>query len=249
MHKTFLCGNCQNFFLAHEFVEQINRLYGLRELRLLCKSCIPQFKRWGSENQHKYLRIRLEEYFGAEQYIYSLNDPLTKKIRYIGRSKKPNQRFTRHLVGLSELLREVCGTSSMIKIDCNCEVHQARTGENSSRYWIADLARRNLKPILMILERVEPPLRVVEREMRWIAFLIQQKTRLNNAENQSPKLVKLIRRRKDSLLEILLENLTASGFTQDYHRELSHLNKYSGWVHAEFIDAVYRDKLKIDGVR
>ena len=241
MNKFYFCSICQQSYAAHEFIEEINRWHGLRVFRLLCRHCIREFVKWDNHTQRAYLQLRLEDHFGEDQYVYALCHPLTDEIHYVGRSNKPRQRYTRHLAGLTELTKEICPLSEKVKIKCECEVHSTRNTINSSRYWIADLTLKNLKPTLRILEKVAPSFRIPEREMRWIAHLIQNQARLVNTENQCSKIVELVRREKQSLLEIPLKQLIGNGFTTEYHRLLSHLNKYSGWQHAGFINSLNED--------
>lgn len=241
MNKTFLCAICQNNRFAHEFVEQINDWYGLREFRLLCKYCIPLFAVWKNQEQVLYLQQRLEKHYGEDQYIYALCQPATDELRYIGKTNNPRQRFTRHLAGLRELTKEICPFSEKIKLGCDCSVHSTRNLKNSSRYWIAHLTMKNLKPTMRILEKVTPAVRVAEREIRWITYSIQNKNRLLNAENQSPALRKIVRQEKESFLDIPLGKLVTRGFTFKYRSLLFGVQKFSGWNYAEFIHSTYNN--------
>lgn len=248
MRNLYFCPICENCYQAHEFLEQINQWYGLREFRILCRNCVPAFNLWDNDNKLDYIKARIEKFYGSEQFIYALLDPVTEEIRYIGRSNAPQKRYSRHLEGLSELTREICPETAKIKLDCDCEIHKTRNPSNSSRYWIADLKRRNLKPTLKILERVEPPYRVIEREMRWICHLIQQKANLLNAENQCLETRTVIRKRRSNFLNVPIADLKKNGFLKDFLGTIFQLNKSSGWLYAEFIYSVEND-LKIEKIR
>ena len=61
-------------------------------------------------------------------YIYALKDPITKKIRYIGKANNPVDRLYKHL---------------------------ADKKTNHRTCWIKSLKSRNLKPVLEILAIVD----------------------------------------------------------------------------------------------
>lgn len=91
------------------------------------------------------LQISIDDLKSGNQriFIYGLIDPRTNQIRYIGQSVRPKERLTNH---------------------CNEKAHCHRA------HWIQSLARDGLKPILLILDTVEPGAdwRCVERD--WIAY-------------------------------------------------------------------------------
>ena len=238
MPNLYFCFICENSYQAHEFLEQINQWYGLREFRILCRYCVPAFNLWKNKKKLDYVKDRIEKFYGSDQFIYALLEPVTDEIRYVGRSNAPQKRYNRHLEGFRELTTQICPTSRKTKIDCDCDTHKTRNPSNSSRYWIADLKRRDLKPTLKILEKVEPPHRVIEREMRWIGRLIQQKTELLNAENQCFETRTVISKRKANFLEVPLAELQKNGFLKDFLGTIFRLNKASGWHYAEFIYCV-----------
>lgn len=238
MPNFYLCPLCEKSYEAHEFLEQLNQWYGLREFRILCQSCLPAFNLWKNKKKLEYIKDQLEKFYGSEQFIYALSDPKTDEIRYVGRTNAPQKRYNRHLDGFRELSAKICRKTGKSNLDCKCKTHKTRKPSNSSRYWIADLTRRNLKPVLKILEKVEQPVRVVEREMRWICYLIQQKTKLLNAENQCPEAQTLIRGQKPNFMEVQIDDLQSTGFLNDFSRAITRINKVSGWQYAEFIDSV-----------
>ena len=78
-------------------------------------------------------------------WIYALDCPVTYRVRYVGKSKKPQTRFQTHL-------------------------HDAT---NEDMYnWMAELTERELKPGICYLERV-PDEESSEAESRWINLLIR----------------------------------------------------------------------------
>ena len=77
-------------------------------------------------------------------YIYSLTDPITNQIRYIGKSIDPQQRYYAHISRCKER-----------RTHTNC--------------WIYGLSSKNLKPILNIIEECNE-LNWVEREQHHISL-------------------------------------------------------------------------------
>ncbi len=77
-------------------------------------------------------------------FIYGLKDPLTKEIRYIGKSDSPSSRYQNHL--------------SMSAADVN----------RHKKNWIKSLQQQMMRPELVILERVNDE-SWEERERWWIA--------------------------------------------------------------------------------
>ena len=78
----------------------------------------------------------------SKGYIYSLIDPRTKEIRYIGSTTTPKARLTQHL-----------SESNNIK----------------KFNWIQSLLSENLKPILNIIECVNVS-NLIEREQYWANY-------------------------------------------------------------------------------
>ena len=78
----------------------------------------------------------------SKGYIYSLIDPRTKEIRYIGSTTTPKARLTQHL-----------SESNNIK----------------KFNWIQSLLSENLKPILNIIECVNVS-NLIEREQYWTNY-------------------------------------------------------------------------------
>lgn len=63
-------------------------------------------------------------------YIYSLTDPITNKVRYIGKSIEPSQRYSAHLT-------------------------RAKKRKNYTNCWIYGLLKKGLKPIMTIIEECD----------------------------------------------------------------------------------------------
>lgn len=77
-------------------------------------------------------------------FIYSLSDPTTKEVRYIGKTNNVKRRYNEHLIGK--------------KIPLN----------NHKDNWIRTLTSKNLKPILNVIEEVTNE-DWGEREIYWIS--------------------------------------------------------------------------------
>lgn len=60
-------------------------------------------------------------------FIYTLTDPRTNQVRYVGKSNKPNKRLSTHL---------------------------SRTEKNYKHSWLLNLANNGLKPILDIIDEI-----------------------------------------------------------------------------------------------
>ncbi len=79
-------------------------------------------------------------------YIYTLLDPTTKKIRYVGQTRSPKRRIQSHI----DYARNYKGRRKI----CN---------------WIQSLLKKNMKPILCIIEETTKEL-WVNREKFWIKY-------------------------------------------------------------------------------
>lgn len=78
-------------------------------------------------------------------YIYTLSDPITKQIRYVGKSVNPNRRYHAHL-SLSRM----------------ADSHRSR--------WIYGLLQNGLYPIITIVDTVEDYEDWREIERSWVRF-------------------------------------------------------------------------------
>lgn len=85
-------------------------------------------------------------------YIYTLSDPLTKEVRYVGKSVNPKKRLDNHL-------------HIKKKAHCSC--------------WIQSLKNKDLKPIFSIIEITDKE-NWIDREQYWIAYYKQQGANLTN---------------------------------------------------------------------
>lgn len=114
------------------------------------------------------------------QVIYTLVDPRTDVVHYVGRTCNPKKRYTQHL------------SVTRAKDICTKEKEE----------WTWELRALGLRPRMDIVETVEPPpIRVLERERRWLYHFIQQRAPLTNIEAIAhPHLVKAIRRSRANFL-------------------------------------------------
>lgn len=80
----------------------------------------------------------------ATNYIYGLRDPLTREIRYVGKSTQPIFRLRGHLKDAKE-----------------ARTHKQR--------WLRQLEEKGLAPELVILEEVKAPRTWQQAEREWIA--------------------------------------------------------------------------------
>ncbi len=102
--------------------------------------------------------------------IYALVDPETKRVRYVGRSARPERRFAAHL-------------------------SEVKTYRRPKDRWIRDLLDRGLKPALVILEELEGHLssygmtgdtrHIAHAERRWIRRLLEAGHPLTNADTHT----------------------------------------------------------------
>lgn len=114
------------------------------------------------------------------QFIYTLVDPRTEGVHYVGRTCNPKKRYTQHLA------------TTRAKDICTLEKEK----------WTWELRSLGLRPRMEIVETVEPPpMRVLERERRWLFHYIQQRAPLTNIEAQAyHHLVKAVRRSRANFL-------------------------------------------------
>lgn len=107
-------------------------------------------------------------YRSSEQYIYTLADPRTQEVRYVGWSHEPRRRLRRHMKYLE--------------------------GRQEMRDWLGDLHQHGLWPVLEIVDGGEVASRhAEEREFRWILHYLRQGARLTNVEASYAHLVQACR--------------------------------------------------------
>lgn len=95
------------------------------------------------------------------RYIYSLSDPITDEIKYIGQTDNIQRRFNKHI--------------------------NNSTNKNSDEYntyksrWIRKLLESNLEPIMGIIEEVETLYESNKQEKFWIEKLTKEGLKLTNS--------------------------------------------------------------------
>lgn len=76
-------------------------------------------------------------------YIYTLKDPISLKIRYVGKTSKPTKRIKRHM--------------------CNSSLAESWTKKNK---WLLNLKKSNLLPIIEIIDETDGDIN--DLEIKWI---------------------------------------------------------------------------------
>lgn len=74
-------------------------------------------------------------------YIYTLSDPRTNSVRYVGRTKEPKTRYTAHITQHNDTARSA---------------------------WIAELKADGLQPIMQIIDSSDDKVTAREREQYWM---------------------------------------------------------------------------------
>ncbi len=108
------------------------------------------------------------------QVIYALVDPRDEQVRYIGRSGEVKRRYRLHCQA-STIARPIPTALGLLNEEtletqyyAPCAEAEAAGEPHTYRYWMHDLAEHALCPTLRVLEEVQPPRLVFERELRWI---------------------------------------------------------------------------------
>jgi hypothetical protein len=91
-------------------------------------------------------------------YIYALCDPVTMRIRYVGKSNNPNERFSSHL------------SERSLKV------------KNEKNAWIKSLLEQGMKPVMIILQEVTHGC-WAEAERAWICLLRMQGCIITNSSD------------------------------------------------------------------
>lgn len=126
-----------------------------------------------------------KEHRSPIQVIYTLVDPRTSAVHYVGRTGKPERRYKSHLYP---------------RAGYSCS--------HSKEEWILELRALGLRPLMVIVENVTPTRKVREREMRWLYHYFQQRAPLTNIEAEKlPRLVKAI---QSTQIDFLTEPLRSS---------------------------------------
>ncbi len=234
--KIFKCKICAGDKLAEHFANDLNKI-SIRGLRLVCCRCAPSFNQLSLNSRREFLKQKIGDYYGEKQYIYALCEPETKVVRYVGRTDNPQRRFNAHIQSPRAFAKEICFYSGVLKCECNCDQHKLWKNKIDSKSWIAKLMAKELKPVMKILEEVEPGWLVAEREIRHICQLIKENNEILNSENQSEKSRVLIKKQIFSFLDIDIEELEISGFLRKFEFSL-HLHE-SGWRRALQLHQVF----------
>ena len=79
-----------------------------------------------------------------ETYIYTLTDPRTNQIKYVGKTNNPYYRFRMH-------------------------IHEAKNGNTYKQNWIKGLLKSNLEPVFEIIDTIDN-----KDWMFWEQFWISQ---------------------------------------------------------------------------
>jgi hypothetical protein len=235
--SLFECPLCTRLVRASQLINDING-FQVRDARLFCAGCDKAFEAMPHRTRAEFLRRRFEEHYGDHQFIYALNDPYTGARRYVGRATNPKARHQQHIQQARkwspEQSQEIAATFLTHRPDSVERLH-------ASKKWIVSLLEKGDKPQLEILEAVNPPVRVSEREMRWISQSINEGHDLLNAENSTEVLRRLIRgQRVNSFLTVDLDKLIRSKFPA----KVEHLlyGRDTGWRRAVLIHTLYKPR-------
>lgn len=87
-------------------------------------------------------------------YIYTLTDPNTNQVRYVGKAKNPKDRYSNH-------------------------INKSRDKNTHKRNWINKLRKTNQKPLLEIIEETTDD-NWKEREKHWIKYYLNSGNKLVN---------------------------------------------------------------------
>lgn len=235
--SLFECPLCTRLVRASQLINDINGLQ-VRDARLFCADCDEAFEAMSYRARAEFLRRRFEEHYGDQQFIYAPNDPFTGARRYVGRATNPKARHQQHIQHARkwdpERSQEIAETFLFHRPESAERIH-------ASKKWIVSLLEKGEKTHLEILEAVNPPVRVSEREMRWISQSIKEGHDLHNAENSTEALRRLIRgQRIDSFLTVELDKLIRSKFPA----KIEHLlyGRDTGWRRAVLIHTLYKPR-------
>ena len=103
--KIFKCKICGGDKLAEHFANYLNKIPA-RDLRIVCCRCAAGFNRLALDLRREFLQKEINYYYGEKQYIYTLCEPKTEAIRYVGRTVHPQRRFNNHIQSTRDFARQ-----------------------------------------------------------------------------------------------------------------------------------------------
>lgn len=136
-------------------------------------------------------------------YIYTLSDPLTKEVRYIGKTNNLKQRFYNHLTHAKKLKykRHVC-------------------------YWVNSLLKQDLFPILEVIEECEDSW--IEREIFWINSYKEKGADLcNHTQGGEGRLGSRVFENENEIIELIITKLKNGESQDNIEKELK---VYQGYI-------------------
>lgn len=148
-------------------------------------------------------------------YIYILKDPISLKIRYVGKTSKPTKRIKRHM--------------------CNSSLAESWTKKNK---WLLNLKKSNLLPIIEIIDETDG--NINDLEIKWIKHYRDMGIGLTNmtdggdgcSHNKGKKLTKdTINRMKHNhpfrkdIIRLDLENNTIKFYESSHDCEKDGFNR------------------------
>jgi hypothetical protein len=99
-------------------------------------------------------------------YVYCLCDPETKEVRYVGCTERPFSRLATHIA-------------------------DGHSQNNPRAIWMRELGQKGMVPLMVILERVRPDVRVIS-ELYWTHFFAFLGAELLNSDH-IPRIRSVIR--------------------------------------------------------
>src|SRR5258708_16009438 len=200
--QKWICCMCQEKKRAGEFASKhqgYDLFGGGTAIRLYCRKCKEAFLGLPRGHQSFYIRSRCDEPFPAGQMIYSLIDPESHLVRYIGRTHDLKKRFQRHL---SERSNEPAVLNGI----------QYYSRSN----WMYDLFSKGLRPSPPdVVNEVRIAPAVIEWETRYILHGFQQDWPLVNIESAVDDFVARAKASTLDFLDVPFDALLREGFFRE----------------------------------